>query len=68
MRNFLQLSGKLLVCGTMAPFKYYEQLSERVKMHPCLYNKQEKDFKKKKEVKQSLERNSQGTTPKIWSS
>ena len=48
MRNFLQLSGKLLVCGTMAPFKYYEQLSEPVKMYPCLYNKQEKDFKKKK--------------------
>ena len=47
----LQLSGKLLVCGTMAPFKCYEQISELVKMHPCLYNKQEKDFKKE-EVKQ----------------
>ena len=34
----------------MAPFKRYEQLSELVKMYPCLYNKQEKDFKK--EVKQ----------------
>ena len=34
----------------MAPFKIYEQLSELVKMYPCLYNKQEKDFKK--EVKQ----------------
>ena len=47
----------------MAPFKCYEQLSEIVKMHPCLYNKKEKDFKKE-EVKQSLERNSQGTRPK----
>ena len=35
----------------MAPFKRYEQLSELVKMYPCLYNKQEKDFKKA-EVKQ----------------
>ena len=35
----------------MAPFKRYEQLSELVKMYPCLYNKQEKDFKKE-EVKQ----------------
>ena len=36
----------------MAPFKRYEQLSELVKMYPCLYNKQEKDFKKT-EVKQT---------------
>ena len=35
----------------MAPFKRYEQLSELVKMYPCLYIKQEKDFKKE-EVKQ----------------
>ena len=35
----------------MAPFKRYEQLSELVKMYPCLYNKQKKDFKKE-EVKQ----------------
>ena len=35
----------------MAPFKRYEQLSELVKMYPCLYNKQEQDFKKE-EVKQ----------------
>ena len=35
----------------MASFKRYEQLSELVKMHPCLYNKQEKSFKKE-EVKQ----------------
>ena len=34
----------------MVPFKRYEQLSELVKMYPCLYNKQ-KDFKKE-EVKQ----------------
>ena len=36
----------------MAPFKRYEQLSELVKMYPCLYIKQEKDFKKE-EVKQT---------------
>ena len=42
---FLQnTSGRLLL-------KRYEQLSELVKMDPCLYNKQEKDFKKE-EVKQ----------------
>ena len=35
----------------MSPFKRYEQLSELVKMYSCLYNKQEKDFKKE-EVKQ----------------
>ena len=35
----------------MAPFKLYEQLSELVKMYPCLHNKQGKDFKKE-EVKQ----------------
>ena len=51
MSNFLQLSGKLFVCGTMVPFKCCEQLSELGKMHPCLYNRQEKDFKKE-EVKQ----------------
>ena len=36
----------------MAPFKHYEQLSELVKMYPCLYIKQDQDFKKE-EVKQS---------------
>ena len=36
----------------MEPFKRYEQLSELVKMYPCLYIKQEKDFKKE-EVKQT---------------
>ena len=35
----------------MAPFKRYEQLSELVKMYPCLYNKQDKKIKKE-EVKQ----------------
>ena len=35
----------------MEPFKRYEQLSEFVKMYPCLYIKQENDFKK--EVKQT---------------
>ena len=40
-----------MFADTTAPFKIYEQLSELVKMYPCLYNKQEKDFKKE-EVKQ----------------
>ena len=35
----------------MGPFKRYEQLSVLVKIYPCLYNKQEQDFKKE-EVKQ----------------
>ena len=35
----------------MAPFKRYEQLSELVKICPCLFNKQEQDFKKE-EIKQ----------------
>ena len=35
----------------MAPFKRYEQLSELVKIYPCLFNKQEQDFKKE-EIKQ----------------
>ena len=36
----------------MAPFKRYEQLSELVKMYPCLYIKQKRDFKQE-EVKQA---------------
>ena len=36
----------------MAPFKRYEQLSKLVKMYPCSYIKQEKNFKKE-EVKQT---------------
>ena len=35
----------------MTPFKRYDQLLELVEMYPCLYNKQEKDFKNE-EVKQ----------------
>ena len=44
----------------MAPFKLYEQLSELLKMYPCLYNKQEKDLKKRSKTGR-LERNSKGT-------
>ena len=36
----------------MVPFKRYKQLSELVKMYPCLYIKQEKYFKKE-EVKKT---------------
>ena len=35
----------------MAPFNNNEKLSELVKLYPCLYNKQEKDFKKE-DIKQ----------------
>ena len=35
----------------MAPFNNNEKLSESVKLYPCLYNKQEKDFKKE-DIKQ----------------
>ena len=35
----------------MAPFSNNEKLSELVKLYPCLYNKQEKDFKKE-DIKQ----------------
>ena len=35
----------------MAPFNNNEELSELVKLYPCLYNKQEKDFKKE-DIKQ----------------
>ena len=36
----------------MVPFKRYKQLSELVKMYPCLYIKQEKYFKRE-EVKKT---------------
>ena len=35
----------------MAPFNNNKKLSELVKFYPCLYNKQEKDFKKE-DIKQ----------------
>ena len=37
----------------MASFKSYKHVSELVKMYPCLYNKQEQDFKKE-EAKQRV--------------
>ena len=40
-----RLSKVILNCVNMV-FKNYEQLAEVVKSYPCLYNKQEKDFKK----------------------
>ena len=46
--TFYNFHVSFLFADTMAPFKLYEQLSEYLKMYPCLYNKQEKDFKKKK--------------------
>ena len=49
--TFYNFQLSFLFTDTMAPFKRYEELSELVKMYPCLYNKQEKGFKKD-EVKQ----------------
>ena len=51
MRNFLQLSVKLLVCGYYVAFQTLRR-AIRTCMYPCLYIKQEKDFKKE-EVKQT---------------
>ena len=51
MSNFYTFQLSFLLADTMTPFKRYEHLLEFVKMYPCLYNKQEKDFKKE-EVKQ----------------
>ena len=44
LENCFCLFMSLLI---MAPFNNNEKLSELVKLYPCLYNKQEKDFKKK---------------------
>ena len=49
MSNFYNFQLSFLFA---APFKRYEQLSELVKMYPCLYIKQEKYFKKE-EVKKT---------------
>ena len=56
MNNFLyNFQLRFWFADTMAPFKPYEQLSDLVKMYTCLYNKQEKDFKKE-EVKQRAQK------------
>ena len=58
----------------MAPFKRYEQLSELVKMYPCLYNKQEKDFKKEvkqrawKEIAKELDLENGNVVEQLWKS
>ena len=39
----------------MTPFKRYDLLLELIEMYPCLYNKQEKDFKNE-EVKQRAQK------------
>ena len=58
----------------MVPFKLYEQLSELVKMYPCLYNKQEKDFRKKevkqkawKEIAKELDLKNGKVVEQLWS-
>ena len=59
----------------MAPFKRYEQLSVPVKMYLCLYNKQEKDFKKEeikqtawKEITKELDLENGKVVEQLWSS
>ena len=41
-----RLSCKVFLNCVNMVFKHYEQLAEVVKSYPCLYNKQENDFKK----------------------
>ena len=41
-----RLSWKVFLNCVNMVFKNYEQLAEAVESYPCLYNKQEKDFKK----------------------
>ena len=41
-----RLSCKVFLSCVNVVFQNYEQLAEVVKSYPCLYNKQEKDFKK----------------------
>ena len=53
MCNFYNFQLSFLFADTMTPFKRNEHLSELVKIYPCLYNKQEIDFKKE-EVKQRV--------------
>ena len=57
----------------MAPFRRYKQLSELVKMYPCLYNKQEKDFKKEevklrawKEIAKELDLENGKVVEQLW--
>ena len=52
MCNSYNFQLSFLFADTMTPFKCNEHLSELVKIYPCLYNKQEIDFKK--EVKQRV--------------
>ena len=59
----------------MAPFRRYKQLSELVKMYPCLYNKQEKDFKKEevkqrawKEIAEELDLENGKVVQQLWES
>ena len=51
MSNFLQLLVRLLVCGYYGAFQTLRTPTELVKMYPCFYKNQDKDFKKE-EVKQ----------------
>ena len=57
----------------MVPFNRYKQLSELVKMYPCLYIKQEKDFKKEdvkqaawKEIAKELDLENDKVVEQLW--
>ena len=53
MSNFYNFQLSFLFADAMTPFKRDKHLSEPFKMYPCLYSKQEKDFKKE-ELKQRV--------------
>ena len=53
MCNFYNFQLSFLFADTMTPFKRNEHQSELVKIYPCLYHKQEIDFKNE-EVKQRV--------------
>ena len=55
----------------MVHFKRYEQLSKLVKMYPCLYIKQEKDFREHrtwKEIAKELDLENGKVVEQLWKS
>ena len=55
----------------MVHFKRYEQLSKLVKMYPCLYIKEEKDFREHrtwKEIAKELDLENGKVVEQLWKS
>ena len=74
MSNFYNFQLSFLFPDTVTPFKRYKHLSEPFKMYPCLYNKQEKDFKKEelkqrvwKEIAKELDLDNCKVVEQLWS-